>query len=344
MMYITVKQGENPVEVLLNEVKASYLTQYNDLLRKVDDNVSKPLLIKDFPKKTGYIISGDVTLSSSCTDMFKNKSYYGGWRDITSSDALAKRLEKIKEQAQLYINDCQVVFNENIEAVEHNKKVVAKVTSLMKAIGIPDTYYESYFKTNRSSKKTTDTKRAGYLQDIDRNIKLHNPAVPLMKDIIGDSYTGVVRVYEDLIKKLREAEVKAEKEKQLKESEHKVALLRAKYTPDDAMSEGDEILEGVLSKCKYLRLAYYLEKNRGDWNDGYDYAETGISGFIVETEEDREISQEINSLIDNGQEYGDIDGRVFRDCEYNYGYLFTKVDESLMKDYNAVRAFIGDED
>lgn len=343
-MYITVKQGENPVEVLLNEVKASYLTQYNDLLRKVDDNVSKPLPIKEFPKKSGYIISGDVTLGSSSSNMFENKSYYGGWQEITSSEALTKRLDKIKEVAQVYINDCQTVFNENIEAVEHNKKVVAKVTSLMKAIGIPDTYYESYFRTSRSSKMTTDTKRAGYLQDIDRNIKLHNPAVPTLKDIVGDNYSGLVYYYNSLISKLKEAERKAEVEKQQKENEHKVALLRAKYTPDDAMSEGYEILEGVLSKCKYLRLAYYLEKNRGDWSDGYDYAETGISGFTVETEEDQEIYTLINNLIQDGQESGDIDGRVFRDCEYNYGYLFTKVDESLMKDYNAIRAFIGNDD
>ena len=112
-----------------------------------------------------------------------------------------------------------------------------------------------------------------------------------------------------------------------------MAMFRVKYTPDEPESDKQEILDAILEKNKYLRLAHYLRMNRGDWTDGYDYAETGLSGFVVETEVDSEIEKDITHHINNW----DGDGRIFRDCEYNYNVIFGMVeDEQLMKDYNSV--------
>lgn len=124
----------------------------------------------------------------------------------------------------------------------------------------------------------------------------------------------------------KEREVAAEKAKVQKQ--HQIALLRAKYTPDDAESSEWTIREKILSQDKYLRLAYYLEQNRNDWNDGCDYAETGLNGFTIETTQDQEIYDSIQALIDDW----DGDGRCFRDCAWGYGELYGLVENQQLLD------------
>ena len=46
-----------------------------------------------------------------------------------------------------------------------------------------------------------------------------------------------------------------------------------------------------------------------------------MNGFTVETETDQEIQDELQGLIDNW----DGDGRVFRDCKWNYSTLYAMV-------------------
>ena len=58
------------------------------------------------------------------------------------------------------------------------------------------------------------------------------------------------------------------------------------------MPSAEDILDVILEKDKYLRLAHYLLKNREDWNDGYSYAESGLNGFDVETETDKLIEDD----------------------------------------------------
>ena len=115
------------------------------------------------------------------------------------------------------------------------------------------------------------------------------------------------------------------------------ATLCVKYDLD-AEAEDCDIREAILSKDKYLHLAYWLERNRGDWNDGYSFAETGLSGFHAETAEDNDIVADISSYIEDW----DGDGRVFRDCEYNYGVLYGMADEALMKDLQTLQEYMED--
>ena len=80
-------------------------------------------------------------------------------------------------------------------------------------------------------------------------------------------------------------------------------------------------------------LSYWLERNRGDWNDGPNYAEVGLGRFTPDTDNpvDVEIEKEISGLI---EDWGG-DGRVFRDCKYNYGELKGMVkDDTLVSDLN----------
>ena len=83
-------------------------------------------------------------------------------------------------------------------------------------------------------------------------------------------------------------------------------------------------------------MAHYLQKNRGDWNNGSHYAELGLSEFTVENEIDRKIEDCIQHEIDNFE-----DGRQFRDCEWNYDVIFDMVDNAeLMTDYEHVSKYV----
>ena len=192
-----------------------------------------------------------------------------------------------------------------------NAAIYEKVVFLMRQIGIPDSYTTSE-RTGRSWKSKETKHAAGYLGDLQRNVTR------------TDGYDNVVSQHKAHVTALNEylAKRRAEEEsiKRAKEEEQK------KLTTDRALgvwigklglpleSSWYDIKEAVLAKDKYLRLAVYLALNRGDWNDGPSYAETGLQGFKVETDTDRAIYDDINGHIVDW----DGDGRVFRDCEWNY--------------------------
>lgn len=105
-----------------------------------------------------------------------------------------------------------------------------------------------------------------------------------------------------------------EADRQRIEAAASLLVLRAKY----GLSDTANVLEELLGRNKYLRLAYWLERNRGDWSDGCDYARTGIDGFApLESSTDSEIHSEIKRLCEDFD-----DGRSFRDCKWNYGRLY----------------------
>lgn len=339
MTFWAKNKGEEVVELLTLALN-HYRKEKADLLLKVDDNVPQSKKLLPFPNKRSYVI-GSSSLEYSCSYWFNEKIYYSGDKEISNSSALVARRELISTVIDKYIADFTEVHKANLEIIEHNKLVVSKITALMQAIGIPNTYSESYFKSSRSTRKTTDTKKAGYLADIDRNIKTSQESIPSKESMMY----GVNDKYRVIYDKIRLEETKAERERQAQEELHKVALLRAKYTPDDASSSSWAIREAILSKDKYLHLAYWSERNRGDWSDGYDYAETGLTGFNVEDGNvvDQEIKECIQECIYSA---GDgVDGRIFRDCEYNYGVLYGMVkDKTLLDDLQKVREWMGSTD
>ena len=311
---------------------------------KLEQEFPSPMELKGFPNKYNYEINRKTTLGSSVSDWWSNPDYWGSSKVISSLEALEERKEKITQLANQYIQDCQAVWESNLPAIENNKAIVEKVKNIMRGLGVKDSYSHSYFKSAKSMERTTETRYAGYIDDLNRTFKTSQPSVPKFNDVVGHYFDGYNSKYEQIKKEIIEKAHKEDQERKAKEAAHGIALLRAKYTPDDAMSEIADILDTILGKCKYLRLAHFLEKNRGDWSDGYTYAEWGIDGFTIDTPEDQEIYNEISGIIEDGNNSGDIDGRMFRDCEYNYGVLFGKVDSNLYGDYQKVKGLLSDGD
>jgi len=101
--------------------------------------------------------------------------------------------------------------------------------------------------------------------------------------------------------------------------ERKDLLLSSLDIKDDDVS-WSKILYILKESNKYYYLAAAMEDTRGDWSDGFGRVEDALENFTVETDLDKEIYDDVyDSCYD--RECG-LDGRVFRDCEYDYCYIF----------------------
>lgn len=239
-----------------------------------------------------------------------------------ATEALEKEFARVK-----------AIHEANIPAIENNKAVCASVSTMMRNIGIPDSFSTWEYPSSRSRTKKEIKHVAGWMLDLRR--------VCICDD--GFSYCeNQYKVQRETIscyaeKKKAEKE-NAEKAKKAEEAEKlsviELARFQLKYGLESS-STWEDVLEKILSMDKYLRLAHFLELNRNDWNDGCSYAETGIKGFAEENETDKLIVENIVSYFSDFE-----DGRVFRDCTYNYNVLRTDFvkDKDLLADYSAVFA------
>lgn len=224
------------------------------------------------------------------------------------------------------------MVEENDRRVAENKAIYERVLGLIRNSGLKDT--ETVRKPGRGyGHKTVE---ASWVQSIRAQIPMvHN-------------WQECLRLFETWKQEntewRRKLDAEAATEKRKKEAEE--AKIGAEITRRELLAryglgpEADlsDCMYAILAKNKYLHLAHYLQKNRGDWSDGYDYAETGLNGFVLESSTDREIEANIRGLIENW----DGDGRCFRDCEWNYDVLFGMVeDTTLMADYTKVREATG---
>lgn len=78
-----------------------------------------------------------------------------------------------------------------------------------------------------------------------------------------------------------------------------------------------------------LSLAIAMERTRNDWSDGFWRVKSAIDEYKAHPDHDPTVAHEIQDILDN--EYTD-DGRVFRDCEWNYRVLYALIDKQLVED------------
>jgi len=303
-----------------------------DMQAKADEAFPKPQPLKPFPKKSVFLVPGAGTLSiDHSSSWWDFKDGWGSAKPISSLTSLESRKNALLEQVAAWEVACANIEEANKPLIENNLLIKHKMAQIMKQLGIPDSYQERDTNSRARTPKSV-TKTAGWICDLSRNIPTtqytaHKSEAQQMRSRIEDTYRTAYRTIYD-------QEQKTQKEKTKVENETKVAFYKVKYGCDP-LADSTDVLYAVLSKCKYLRLAYYLEQNRNDWTEGYDYAEQGIGGFSVETEEDKEIEKCISEIIAEADK--GIDGRHFRDCEYNYGVLYAKVDADLYADYEQVK-------
>jgi len=289
-----------------------------------------------YPKCRDYTIENtSIQFSDSSSNWFTNTDHWRGTKPITSSEGLKTRFEAIKATLEKIEKDCKAVEDQNTPLIENNLQIHQKVKLMMKGIGIKDSYSVQEYSSSRSRTLKWVTKSAGYLADLARDVPVSVYGKINTKELLR----SVEQVYNTKLQEIKKVEIEADRQKKEIENTNKMAMLRVKYTPNNPMSTKYDMLHAILDKNKYLRLAYFLEKDRGDWSDGYDYAEQGLNGFEVETEEDGLIYDDIQGHIDDWCG----DGRVFRATKYNYDVLYNMVeDEQLHKDLQQIIEIIGE--
>lgn len=297
----------------------------SDLEKKAESNIPSVM-------KLNKITTPSVANTYAANAFKYGSSYYE--RDPKTIEEVDTKLTSLLAKAEQERAKVLEEHQANLPAIENNLKVREKITQIMKDIGIPNNYSTSEFKTQRSRTKTTTTHSAGYLGDLQRNVPVSDEK-DRMLTLIKSAEDSFKRHADTLKGTIRKELQEAEKTEKARKEVLAKARLQVKYNLDDDF-EWSDVLDVLDSKDKYFKLARAMEDTRNDWNDGYGRVQYAISGFDVVTEEDKEIFEEIYNL---SHEYEDIDGRVFRDCEYNYGFLYGKVSEEIMKDYETLKEY-----
>jgi hypothetical protein len=321
------------MDKLLKDMRQSFDILENKIkLMQDETNFKKPMELKDIDMyfvsiefsnmeyNMEYKLFGSYSISEKSK---KDIELHNGYRQYSQLNT--ENIEKTIKALNTIKENSIESHNYNIKAVEHNKKCKENLIELFKNLGFTDYRYESYGKRSQKSYRTT----ALWVNEIEKHypteyeINIDN----LMQELI-DKLKNKLKEYNN---KLEAKKQEKEKQKAIKESKKKFAILCSKYDLDYD-SEPYNIKMAIIEKDKYLYAAHYLLENRNDWNDGYSYAKQSFKKLDSSNATDILIINEIQSIIDSG----DIDGRHFRDCNWNYDKLFGMANNELVKDYNIV--------
>lgn len=250
-------------------------------------------------------------------------------------------------QLQEWLDKNEPIYKENVEICKSNLAAQLLAFAFLKKLGLSEEKYD--YPTNRSKNKQKMT--CAWVGEIK---SLFVTSCDYTWNDMGRWVKDETAKINEYFSKKKQEDEKLEREKQskLKEQEKLAFIIRLiekyKLNFDVPIPETCQVLSGLLKKNKYLYLAHYLAKNRGDWSDGHSYAESGLSYFVSKPEENYEgvddaaIYENIQSYISDWQG----DGRVFRDCEYNYDYLFQVAKENaneLYDDYFKLQELCGND-
>lgn len=219
----------------------------------------------------------------------------------------------------------------NAPALENNKLIVAHITQLMEAIGMPRSHRVRDHKS-RSRYPKYDTLPAGYLADLQREVRTDDSfasATSSYERMLAQYQAFKAQAAKEAEQALRDQAAAAEREKQARLANVELAEIILRYGMGREFDWKD-VLDALCGKHQRADLAVAMMNVRHDWNDGPDQVSNAIDRFNIETNEDKDIA---NSVMSNLGDGWDGDGRCFRDCEWNYDRLIGSIqDQQLAAD------------
>jgi hypothetical protein len=281
-----------------------------------------------------------ITMPSVANTYAANAFKYGSSyyeRDPKTIEEVESKLSQLLEKAEVERLKVVTEHEANLPAIENNQKVREKITQIMKDIGIPNNYSTSEFKTQRSRTKTTTTHSAGYLGDLQRNVHVSDESERMLT-LIKSAVDSFKRHADTLKATIRKELQEVEKTEKAKKEILAKARLQVKYNLDEDF-EWSDVLDVLDKKDKYFMLARAGEETRGYWGEGFGKVEYALDRFVVETEEDKEIEKEYAEILEEHNNGDCEDGRIFRDTQYSYSFLYGKVSEEIMKDYEILKEY-----
>jgi hypothetical protein len=242
--------------------------------------------------------------------------------------------QNVKRARELLIEarrNIEVRHQENLPVIENNKAVAQHVKRIMTNLGIPESRTTYGYATARAKNMTRRTVTSGYVTDLAEVCKTEDGYKACCNHL--DSFESRINSYEA---EHRKAEASAQsvalKQKAARDSLVLLGQLSAKYACE---ASTPAIIEALCERDKYFALGYWMMRNRADWNDGPAKAQQGLGYFFpLISDEDQAINAEITALCEDW----DDDGRVFRDCTYNYDTLFARADGEILLDFRALEA------
>lgn len=252
------------------------------------------------------------------------------YRKPTKQRVAEYALAKLEEARKLDVE----AHAANLQAIEANKAIRERITALMEQVGLPATRkVQAGTRYGRPKFKSVD---AGYLEDM----REHAP--------ISDGFDHATSTYDALrtryeqyategVREAEQAARDAEQAEERRKAERRANLELAEIILRydlDRDAEWADVLGALRERDQRLDLAVAMQQTRGDWSEGYYRVSDALSRFTVKTPEDAEIQTDILSCFNE-----DIDGRVFRDTEWNYTRLFsTASDQQLAADIQKAAA------
>lgn len=312
---------------------ADFIKEQNQLLlAKLDENIPAIKKLESYPKLPS--VFGDALQYVDNQGNYHSYSYSRP-HDCKTIEAVEKRRDSLINVVESVKDLIEPIRVRNAEIIEHNKKVVAKITAFMNTVGIPASFNYTDPKSRARNPKSI-SKQAGYKDDIGRNIatvdyaytNIINSCKTKRNDIQNWSVKAINSLLE--VEKMRKASETQQKLEKL------IAVLKVKYDVEfDA--EDVEVLDAIINRSKYLRLADAMFNARSDFSEHYrvSYA---LDAFKVENDTDQKIVDSLSEILD---EY-EGDGRIFRDCEWNYGAIMSYAPADIVNDYNNLKELIGD--
>lgn len=302
--------------------------QHQALVEKLDDTIPVIQKLQEYPALSDLFRYDRKYVSNTGVYASSYSSYYHTDREsnLTTIESIEQRRDALLAICENEPKRLEEVRQINLSIIEHNKMVKKRVTTFMETVGIKSSYSAIDSKSRARNPKYI-TKYAGYIEDFHRCIPLEDYAYKNRIDTINRVKVSVTKWSQDAIASIRETEKFQQEQQRANKQSNFLATMRVKYNlAFDADKE--EIFRTFMSKCKYLHLADAMLKAREDFSEDYQ-VEYAISTFSIENDYDRAIYECITSCLEDYE-----DGRVFRDCEWNYGRIFELVTDDLLKDYN----------
>lgn len=243
----------------------------------------------------------------------------GRWPAPTASAVAARALQEL---AKAYEAD-KATHEANLPAIENNKAIAERVTALMDEVGMPKKWSERDTKSRARYPKTI-THDAGYLTDLRREVKTDDGWA--QREQQHQQLLARYKEYEaQAAKEDAEAQAKREREQQAeierRRADMALATVLLRYGLPIESTWGDVLAE-LRKRDQRLDLAVAMSQTRGDWSEGPYRVRDAVDRFRINTDEDKAI---INDVIDGLTDF--CDGRVFRDCTWNYDRLFRSVED-----------------
>lgn len=229
----------------------------------------------------------------------------------------------------------------NAPAIAANTVVIERVRDFMAEIGMPASYSERDTKS-RSRYPKSIRHDAGYLLDLRRECKTDDGF-----SYATSTYERLKKTYQDYADAAKKeadaaaAEAAQAKERELEKRKADMELAAILLRYELPIESGWFcVLERLREKDQRLDLAIAMRDTRGDWTEGAYRVKNALQRFTIHTNEDKDIAADVAAcLIDFD------DGRVFRDCAWNYDRLLDSVqDRQLVADAEVARNRLGEDE